>query len=76
MAIARRARAAQVEQRYGDVPALVRDISRFRDGAPVDAYDESALERLARIYRRHRVPITLVLVYMVVRVILLLWFRT
>jgi serine/threonine protein kinase len=76
VAIARHARAAQVEQRYADVSALVRDVNQFREGAPVDAYRESPLERLARVYRRHRVPITLVLVYMVVRVILLLWFRT
>jgi hypothetical protein len=76
VAIARHARAAQVEQRYADVSMLVRDVNQFREGAPVDAYRESPLERLARVYRRHRVPITLVLVYMVVRVILLLWFRT
>jgi serine/threonine protein kinase len=75
-AIAMQARAAQVEQRYRDVPALAADVSRFREGAPVEAYHESPFERLARVYRRHRVPITLVLVYMVVRVILLLWFRT
>jgi len=76
VAIARHARAAQVDQRYENVRALVRDVGRFRDGAPVEAYHETLLERLARVYRRHRVPITLVLVYMVVRVILLLWFRT
>jgi eukaryotic-like serine/threonine-protein kinase len=76
VAIARHARAAQVEQRYGDVSGLARDVSRFRDGAPVNAYRESPTERLARVYRRHRLPITLVFVYMVVRVILLLWFRT
>ncbi len=76
VAIAKQARAAQVEQRYESVQGLVRDVSRFREGAPVAAYHESPLERLARVYRRHRVPITLVLVYMVVRVILLLWFRT
>jgi serine/threonine protein kinase len=76
VAIARHARAARVEHRYAEVPGLVHDVHRFREGAPVDAYRESPLERLARVYRRHRVPITLVLVYMVVRVILLLWFRT
>jgi serine/threonine protein kinase len=75
-AIAGQARAARIEQRYRDVPALAEDVRRFREGAPVNAYPESPLERLTRIYRRHRVPITLVLVYMVVRVILLLWFRT
>ena len=75
-AIARHARAAQAEQRYDTVRAVAREVTLFREGAPVDAYRESALERLARVYQRHRVPITLVLVYMVVRVILLLWSRT
>ncbi len=76
MAIANRARAARAADRYDTVQGLSRDVSRFREGAPVDAYRESALERLARIYQRHRLPITLVLVYMAVRMILLLWFRT
>jgi len=76
IAIATHARAPQVEQRYRDVSGLARDVGRFREGAPVEAYHESPLERLARVYQRHRLPITLVLAYMVVRVILLLWFRT
>jgi predicted Ser/Thr protein kinase len=75
-AIARRARAVDVEQRYDSVPALARDVMRFREGQPVSAYRETVLERLGRLYRRHKLPITLVLVYMLVRVILLLWLRT
>ena len=54
---------------------MAKEVARFRDGEPVDAYRENMFERLARIYRRYRVPIILVLVYMVVRVILLLWLR-
>ena len=76
VAIARHARAPQAEQRYETVQGLARDVTRFREGARVDAYRESVWEQLARVYQRHRLPITLVLVYMVVRVILLLWFRT
>ena len=76
LAIARRAHAAAAAARYHDVRALAREIARFREGEPVDAYRESFLERAARIYQRHRLPINLMLVYMVVRVILLLWFRT
>jgi serine/threonine protein kinase len=72
-AIARRARAERVAQRYVSVEALARDVERFRDGAPVDAYEESLPERGARIYRRHRLPILLVAAYMIVRVILLMW---
>jgi hypothetical protein len=41
----------------------------------VDAYRENIFERLGRIYARYRLPILLVLVYMVIRVILLLWLR-
>jgi serine/threonine protein kinase len=75
-AVARKARAARPEDRYGSVALLSSDIARYRTGAPVSAYRESMLERLGRVYERHKLPITLVLVYMVVRVILLLWFRT
>lgn len=75
-AIAQRARAERASDRYDTVEALAADVTRFRDGEPVTAYRETAMERLARVYARHRVPITLVLAYMVIRVILLLWFRT
>ncbi len=76
VAIARRARAPRAADRYDTVKGLGRDVSRFREGAPVHAYRESTLERLGRVYQRHRLPITLVLIYMAVRVMLLLWFRT
>ena len=75
-AIARRARATAVEERYDSVQTLARDVMRFREGEPVSAYRETLLERMGRVYQRHKLPITLVLVYMVVRVILLLWSRT
>jgi serine/threonine protein kinase len=75
-AIARKARAAEAAERYDDVQGLAVDVARFREGAPVSAYHESVLERLLRVYQRHKLPIMLVLVYMIVRVILLLWFRT
>lgn len=74
-AISRRARAEQPAARYQTVEAMAKDVERFRDGEPVDAYRENAIERLARIYARYRLPIILVLAYMVVRVILLLWLR-
>jgi len=74
-AIAERARAPRPADRYPTVGALASDVARFRDGERVGAYSESAVERARRFYRRYRIPIILVLVYMVVRVILLLWFR-
>ena len=74
-AIANRARAARAADRYSTVEALAAAVTRYRDGERVDAYRETAFERLARFYRRYRLPIVLVVVYMVVRVILLLWLR-
>jgi serine/threonine protein kinase len=74
-AIARRARAEHPAERYATVEAMAKDVERFRDGDSVDAYRENIFERLGRIYARYRLPILLVLVYMVIRVILLLWLR-
>jgi len=74
-AIARRASAAQADQRYDSVQLLARDIAQYRDGEPVTAYQESFLERLARFYSRYRVPIVLLVAYLIVRVILALWLR-
>lgn len=74
-AIARRARADEPSGRYATVEAMAKDVERFRDGEPVDAYRENLFERTARIYARYRLPIILVLVYMVVRVVMLLWLR-
>lgn len=74
-AIARKARAEAIDQPYSTVAALARDIGQFRDAQRVEAYRESILERLGRVYQRYRVPILLVVAYMVMRVILLLWSR-
>jgi eukaryotic-like serine/threonine-protein kinase len=74
-AIAAKARAARLEDRYAKVAHLAADISRFRRGDPVEAYRESAFERAGRLYQRYRVPILLVLAYMIMRVMLLLWPR-
>jgi serine/threonine protein kinase len=72
-AIAHHACADEVDQRYQSVDELARDVVRYRDGEPVLVYPETLLERLARVYRRYRVPILLVLAYMVMRVVLLVW---
>lgn len=76
VAIARRARATDVGDRYESVRSLARDIVQFREGERVSAYRESMIDRITRFYRRYRVPIVLVVAYMIMRVLLLLWFRT
>jgi serine/threonine protein kinase len=76
LAIARQASAGDRAVRYATVSALAEDIARFRGGEPVAAYRESVGERMLRLYRRYELPIVLALVYMVVRIVLLLWSGT
>jgi serine/threonine protein kinase len=72
LAIARKARSAGVDVRYQTVQALADDVSRYLAGRAVDAHRETIVERLARFERRYRLPILLVLTYLVVRA-LMLW---
>jgi serine/threonine protein kinase len=72
-AIAARARAERVDERYDNVLELAHDVTRFRDGLAVLAYREGIVERWLRIYRRYELPILLVLAYMVMRTLLLAW---
>jgi eukaryotic-like serine/threonine-protein kinase len=74
-AIVMRATADHPGDRYADVPSLAADVRRFIDGHAVEAYHESAAERIARFGRTYRTPIALVLAYLAMRVLLLLWGR-
>ena len=74
-AIARKAQSPDAAARYQSVPALAADVSRYLAGRAVQAHRERVLDRLARVGRRHRLPILLVLTYVVVRVLLLWLFR-
>ena len=71
-AIARKARSDDPAARYQDVQELAADVSRFLAGRAVEAHRERLVDRLARFGRRYRLPILLVLTYLVVRA-LLLW---
>src|SRR3954464_12243241 len=71
-AIARRARSDDPPARYQDVRALAADVSRFLAGSAVGAHRERLVDRLTRVGRRYRLPILLVVTYLVARV-LLLW---
>ena len=75
VAIARKARSTDPAARYQDVQAMAADVSRFLAGRAVEAHREGILDRLARVGRRYRLPILLVLTYLVARVLLLLLFR-
>ena len=66
-AICARALASEPAQRYPSVTALADDVSRFRDNRKVDAYAETAVDRIGRFCRTHRTAILLVLAYIVMR---------
>jgi serine/threonine protein kinase len=72
-AIAAKAQSAEPLARYQSVAALAADVNRFLAGHAVEAHRERAIDWLARVGRRYRLPILLVITYLAVRM-LLLWF--
>ena len=75
LAIARKAQSPDPAARYQTVPALAADVNRFLAGRAVGAHRERVLDRLARVGRRYRLPILLVLTYVAVRALMLWLFR-
>jgi serine/threonine protein kinase len=74
-AICDKACAPEREGRYASVPELAADVSRYVDGLAVGAYRENILERVGRFYRRYRFFILLIATYLLVRVMLVLFYR-
>ncbi len=74
-AICMKACAQEREARYATVQELALDVSRYLDGLAVAAYRENIFERLARFYRRYQFFILLIATYLLVRVILVLFYR-
>jgi serine/threonine protein kinase len=72
-AISRKAMAARREDRYPDVLSLAADVARFLDGEAVSADAESVLRRVARVAKRHRVAVGIVLAYLVGRALILVF---
>jgi eukaryotic-like serine/threonine-protein kinase len=72
VAVAQKAQSEEAAQRYQSVPALAADVNRYLAGRAVEARREPLVDRIARVARRNRLPILLVLTYLVVRV-LLIW---
>jgi eukaryotic-like serine/threonine-protein kinase len=74
-AIARKAMDADSVARYASASELGQDIARYLDGLPVLAYPENVFQKIARWGARYRLAIVLVLTYLVVRALLIFWFR-
>jgi serine/threonine protein kinase len=74
-AMCRKALAPEPDGRYSTVQELTADVGRFLGGEAVSAHREGLLERTWRVVSRYRVPILLVLSYLLMRVALLFFSR-
>ena len=72
-AIVRRGTASRAVDRYTSALDLAADVRAFQSRDAVAAYPEGVVARTRRVASRYRVPIALVLTYMVIRVALILW---
>jgi serine/threonine protein kinase len=72
-AICAKASAAEKVNRYASVRELATDIANWLDNEPITAYRETIIERTARWITRNRALVTIVLAYLVMRVIIILW---
>jgi serine/threonine protein kinase len=63
------------DTRYARVQDLSADVSRYLDGLPVSARKETIFDKAARFYRRHAIAILLIAAYLVMRTLLLIFFR-
>ena len=71
-AIVDRATASRVSDRYQTVEDLRADVAGFRANLAVAAYPETILDRVLRLASTYRLPIALVLAYVLMRVVLIL----
>jgi serine/threonine protein kinase len=74
-AIRDRAMAHAPADRYPRVEDLAGDLALYRAGLAVGAYRESLVERAGRFVRRYRLPILVILTYILVRVLLVFLLR-
>ena len=72
-AIIRRCLAIAPVERYASPLDLAADVRAFQGQDPVSAYPEGPIQRARRVASRYRVPIALVLTYMVMRLALIFW---
>jgi serine/threonine-protein kinase len=72
-AICAKASAAAKDDRYATVRELASDIANWLDNQPVTAYRENIIERIRRWVVRNRALVTIVLAYLVMRIIVILW---
>jgi hypothetical protein len=67
--------AAEKAQRYASALDLALDVERFLNGLAVSSYKENIFEVAWRRIKQYRFIILLVLVYLLVRILIIFWFR-
>jgi len=67
--------AADPNARYQSAREMTADITHYLNGEPVSAYPEGLLERSGRVFARHRTAVVLVAVYLIMRVLFILFAR-
>jgi serine/threonine protein kinase len=72
-AICEKAMAADPNARYQSAREMTADITHYLTGEPVSAYPEGLLERSGRVFARHRTAVVLVAVYLIMRVLFILF---
>jgi eukaryotic-like serine/threonine-protein kinase len=75
LAVGRKAHAENRADRYVTVVELADDLRRYKEGDPLVAYRENVIERIARLMNKYRLPLALVVAYVLMRVLLLLFAR-
>lgn len=66
-AICWRALARVPQERYAGADEMAADVGKYLAGQPVSAYRETVLDRALRFVSTHRVPILLILAYLIMR---------
>jgi serine/threonine protein kinase len=75
LAACRKARAEDPVARYQTVGDLADDLRRFKEGLPLTAYREGLVERTVRLAVKYRLPLALIVAYIVMRALLIIAFR-
>jgi serine/threonine protein kinase len=74
-AICEKAMAADRNERYQSVREMTTDVAHYLNGEPVSAHPEGLIERTGRLYSRHQAAVVLIAVYMLMRVLFVLFAR-
>jgi serine/threonine protein kinase len=74
-AICEKAMALDPSARYQSAREMTADITHYLNGEPVSAYPEGLVERSGRVFARHRTAVVLVAVYLIMRVLFILFAR-